>query len=326
MMTGFRHALPDNRGRLLDRLLIWTAALLVLAIAAFAAYYYLDRRLQNDGAATGTAQHDVAAYEQAVRDDPQDPVARFSLAQAYFAAERYDEAVEQYQAALSVDETNLAGLLGLGRAQLAAGDAAAATASFEKIITVTADAEIAGDYEEAAHYYSGSIALDQQRPADAIAHLKEAVAIEPGDADAWHILGAAYLANGDLDEAITALSRAVVFVPNFTEAYDKLAAAYEAKGMAGESRYARGMAANSRGQHDEALRELQAAIEASPTFAAAYAGLGLTYEARSERDLAIDAYQRALQLDPADFTAQNGLARLGGSATPNAAEPARTTP
>src|SRR3990172_3050612 len=100
MMTGFRHSLAGNHGRLLDRLLIWAAALLVLAIAAFAAYYYTDRRLQKDDAASATAQHEVAVYEQAVRDDPQNPVARVSLAQAYYAGGRYDEAVEQYQAAL----------------------------------------------------------------------------------------------------------------------------------------------------------------------------------------------------------------------------------
>jgi tetratricopeptide (TPR) repeat protein len=325
MMTGFRHALADNRGRLLDRLLIWAAALLVFAIAAFAAYYYMDRRVQKDEAVTGTGQHELAVYEQAVRDDPQNATNRVGLAQLLFAAGRYDDAIEQFEAALSLDDDSIAALLGLGRAQLAAGDATAATESFAKIITLTAGAEMAGDYVEAAHYYSGSIALDQQRPADAVAHLKEAVTIEPSDADAWHILGAAYLENGDLDEAIAALSRAILFVPNFTEAYDKLATAYEAKGMAGESRYGRGMAAYSRGQHDEALRDLQAATEASPAFAAAYAGLGLNYEAQSERELAIGAYQRALQLDPADFTAQTGLARLSASATPNSPEP-RTTP
>ena len=326
MMTWFRHALPDNRGRLLDRMLIWAAALFVVAIVAFAAYYYLDRRLQNDDAATVTAQHELAVYEQAVRDDPQDVSARGALAQLYFAAGRYDEAIEQFQAVLTLDETSIAALLGLGRAQLAADDPTAAAESFEKIITLTADAEMGSASVEAARYYAGSIALDQQRPADAIAHLKEAVAMEPGDADAWHMLGAAFLANGDLDEAIAALSRAVLFVPNFTEAYEKLASAYEAKGMAGETSYAQGMAAYSRGQHGEAIRELQAATEASPSFAPAYAGLGLTYEARSERDLAIGAYQRALQLDPADFTAQTGLARLSAPATPNAAEPTRTAP
>ena len=326
MVTWFRHGLPDIRGRLLDRLLIWAAALLVIAVAAFAAYYYFDQRLQKEEVSTGTAQHDLAVYEQAVRDDPQDPSARVVLAQLYFAAERYDEAIEQYRAALSLDEGNTAALLGLGRALLDAGNATAATESFEKIIAQAAEADIAGDYVEAAHYYTGSIALDQQRPAEAIAHFEEAVAIERGDADAWHMLGAAHLQNGELDEAITALARAVLYVPNFTEAYEKLAVAYDGKGMTGESRYARGMVAYSRGQHAEALRELQAATEASPTFAAAYVGLGLTREARSERELAVAAYQRALQLDPASFTAQTGLARLSASATPNAAEPTRTAP
>ena len=326
MMTWFRHALPNNRERLLDRMLIWTAALLAVAIVAFAAYYYLDRTLQDDGPTTGNAEHEVAAYEQAVRDDPQDIAARGALAQLYLVDGRYTEAIEQYQAVLTQDETSIGALLGLGRAQLAAGDATAATGSFEKIITLTADAEMPGDSTEAAHYYAGSIALDQLRPADAIAHLKAAVAIEPSDADAWHMLGAAYLANGDLDESIAALSRAVLFVPNFTEAYDKLAAAYEGKGMAGESSYAQGMAAYSRGQHGDAIRELKAATEASPNFSPAYAGLGLTYEARGERELAIGAYERAVELDANDFTAQTGLARLGASAIPNAAEPTGAAP
>ncbi len=325
MNTWLRHALPDD-ARTLDRVLIWVAALLVIAIVSFASYYYLDQRLQGNDDASVVSQHELAVYEQAVRDDPQDPVARGGLAQLYFTAGRYDEAVEQYEAVLTINEASLAALLGLGRAQLAADDAAAATESFEQIITLTVDVDILGDYVEAAHYYLGSIALDQQRPADAVVQFRKAVAIEAGDADAWHMLGAAHLANGELDESIGALSRAVLFVPNFTEAYEKLAAAYEANGMDGESRYGRGMAAYSRGQHGEALKELQAATEASPSFAAAYAGLGLTREARSERDLAVGAYQRALQLDPNNFTAQTGLARLSAAATPSAAETTRTTP
>lgn len=309
MSTGLKQRLSGARGPLLDRLLVWSAVLLVLAVVSFVLYYYLDQR--GSGEEAGPIQHEIARFEEAVRANPEDIGARLGLAELYYASERYSESVEQYEAALTINEESALALVGLGRALLALGDQAAAISNFQQVIELAGEADISGELTEAAHYYLASVYLDQQRPGDAITHLKEALAIERTDADAWQLLGTAYLESGDVDEAIVAFSQAVSFVPNFAEAYEKLAIAYERKGLTAESHYARGMLAFSEGRYREAERELQAAHDAAPTLVDVYVGLGLVRESQGQHEQAIASYQQALELAPDNFNARAGLARLG---------------
>ncbi len=314
-------------GRFLDRLMLRLAALLVIAAVAFGGYYYWDHYLSRQGApGTGSTERQIAGYEQAVRANPDDATSRMALAQLYYANHRFADSVQQYQAVLTLDEQSTQARLGLGQALLATGDQAGAIGSFQKVIDQAKDADISGEMVETAHYYVGTIALDQQRPSDAITELLQAVAMEPTDSDAWYLLGAAYIDNGNPDQAIAALSQAVLFVPNYAEAYEKLAVAYEGKGLAAEGQYARGMLAYSKGQYSDALSKLQAAVTASPDLVVAHVGLGLTHESRSERDLAIASYQRVLQLEPNNFSAQAGLARLGAAPTPASGQQQGVTP
>lgn len=327
MTTWFKQRVPDMSERFLNRLMLRLAALLVIAAVAFAGYYYWDHYLNRQGTAgTGLTERQIAGYEQAVRTNPDDAAARLALAQLYYANHRFADAVQQYQAVLTLDEQSTAALVGLGRALLATGDQAGAIGSFQKVIDQAKDADISTDLVESAHYYVGTIALDQQRPDEAITHLKQAVIIDRTDADAWYQLGAAYIEGGSLDEAIAALSRAVLFVPNFADAYEKLAVAYDRKGLVPESRYARGMLAYAQGQYSEAARQLEAALQASATSANVYLGLGLVRESQGERDLAVAAFQHALQLEPDNFNAQSGLARLRAAPTPAGGQQQGVTP
>ncbi len=312
MIGRLKHRLPDLVGPVLNRVIFWSAALLVLAVAGFAVYYYLDQR---DGGTGGSSTgREIPGLEQAVRTNPDDASARTALAEAYLSDGRYAEAAQQYEVSLTLgDEQSPSALVGLGRAQLGTGDHAAARESFQKVVDMTAEeGVIPADLAETAHYYLGSIFLIEKQPNDAAIQLEKAVAIERMDADAWHLLGAAYLEAGDLDKAIDALAQAVLFVPNFTEAYEKMAVAYDRKGLSAESRYARGMVAYSQSRLDNAVEDLEAAIQGAPAFADAHFGLGLVRESRSERELAVASYQRALELEPDHFGAGAGLARLGG--------------
>ena len=323
MISRLKHRLPGVNETLLNRLIIWSAALLVLAIAAFAVYYYLDQR---GGQATSAAERETARYEQAARDDPQNLSVRLALAEVYYNNKRYRDSADQYQAALIIEEESTLALVGLGRALLATGDTTGATGNFQKVLDRAKEADIDGQLVEAAHYYLGSMSLDQQRPDEAIAHLKQAVAMERTDADALYLLGAAYTASGDLDTAISTLSQAVLFVPDFAEAYEKLAIAYDGKGLIPEAQYARGMLSYSQGRLEEAAVQLQAAIDASGDLPVAYAGLGMVRESQGQRGSALAAYQQALQLEPDNFNARAGLARLGAPAAPSAATPQGVTP
>lgn len=321
IVTWLRHRLPAATGPLLNRLIIWSAALLVFAIAAFAVYYYLD---QQGSAPTNQAavQRQLNQYEQAVRDDPNNITNRLALADAYYSLKRYNDASSQYEAALVINDQSTLGRVGLGRAKLEAGDLVGASESFQKVIDQSKGADIAGELVQSAYYYLGSIALDQQKPDEAIQQLTQATNIERTDSDSWYLMGTAYIQIDKLDEAVDALTKAVLFVPDFTEAYEKLALVYDQKGASGEALYARGMVAYSMGELEDAAEQLQAAIDASPTLAEAYTGLGMVRETQGQRDAAMAAYQRALHLKPDDFNARSGLARLSGSvpATSSGAE------
>ena len=109
--------------------------------------------------------------------------------------------------------------MGLGQLDDAAKD-------YQAVVDIAKGGEMANvDPMLQASYYSlGSIAMQQARPADAIAHLEKALAIKRSDADALYLIGTAYVATGETDKAETALRAAVAFVPiGWSEPYVALA-------------------------------------------------------------------------------------------------------
>src|SRR3972149_11022044 len=98
MIARLKERIPARRGRILDRLMVWSAALLVPAVASFAVYYYIDQ--EGGGDSAGPMDHQIATFETAVREHPDDASARANLAALYFAEGRYNEAVEEHEVAL----------------------------------------------------------------------------------------------------------------------------------------------------------------------------------------------------------------------------------
>jgi len=324
MIAKIRHRLPAAsplRGRLLDRVILWSGILLVVSVVAFGTYYYIDQKGGNSPPTDAQLmQHQVTLFEQAVTDDPNNITNRLVLADAYLTLERFTEAVAQYEAALVINDESTLGHVGLGRAQMGTGDLAGATENFQKIIDQSKEADISGELVQTAYYYLGSIALQQQDPEEAIKQLTEATKLERSDSDAWYLMGTAYVQNEQLDEAVNAFMQAVLFVPNYTEAYEALAGVFDEQGAIPGALYARGMAAYSKGELEDAARMLEDAVRASPNLAEAYSGLGLVRESLGDREAAVIAYQQAIDLKPDDFIAGNGLARLTQSGSGSSPE------
>lgn len=296
----------------LNRMIIWSAALLLVSVVGFAVYYYIDQSGSGD---SGLAERELAVAEQVVRDDPTNITNRLVLADLYFARQRYEDAATQYGEALAVNDKSTLAHVGLGRALMESGDFTAAAENFQAVIDLSKEEDISGKLVQSSHYYLGSMALEQGKPDEAVEQFKVATTMERTDSDAWYLLGTAYMQSGNLDEAVKALGQAVLFVPDYTEAYEALAEAFGQQGASAGVLYARGMADYSRGDLGDAAAKLEAAIEASPTLAQAHAGLGLVRETLGQKDAAIVAYQKALELKPDDFLAGGGLARLTGASS-----------
>ena len=288
MIAKIKQRLPGAyplRGKMLDRIILWSGILLVVAIAAFGTYYYFDQKGQSSGPSRDELiQTQVTQYEQVVRDDPNNITNRLGLADLYLVLDRFQDAATQYEAALTINDQSVLAQVGLGRARIELGDLAGATENFQAVIDKSQEEDVSGELVQSSHYYLGIIAMQQEDLEGAITKLTEATRLERSDSDAWYMLGAAYFQSGKLEEAADALAQAVLFVPDFAEAYDTMAQVYDQQGSRGEALYARGMLA--------------------------YSGLGLVRERQNLRDEASRAYQQALHLKPDDFNARSGLARL----------------
>ena len=97
----------------------------------------------------------------------------------------------------------------------------------------------------------------------------------------WNILGAAYKANGQLDNAITAYERALSLNPDNAGAYNNM-----------------GNALKDQGKLEDAITAYERALSLKPDSAEAYNNMGVTLQEQGKLEDAITAYERALSLNP----------------------------
>lgn len=295
--------------RQLNRWILRIAAILVIGLIAFVAFYVFDR-YRDPGLPMVDRQ--VAALEEAVRSNPEDVVARGTLADTYYAAGRYEEALAQYDAILESGKEQELAHFGRAKANQALGALDAAIVDFEAVVEIAKGGEMAhvDPMLNAAYYGLGAIALEQGRPEDAVEHLTAAVTIKRGDADALNLLGAALVQTGEPEKAIDALKRAIAFVPiGWTEPYQMLAQAYLATGEADRAEWALAMADLSSGLPAEAEARLLAITDGDTALDAAI-GLALVKETTGDGTAAADWYRKALAIDPDSAAARLGLSRV----------------
>ena len=258
---------------------------------------------------------ELAALEEAVRADPTDVASRGTLADLYLAAKRYDEAIVQYTEILKTGKQDEAAYASRGRAFELMGNLDAAAADYAKVIEIATTGEMANvdpDLEN-AYYGLGAIALQQDRPDEAIGHLLKALAIKRTDADAMNLLGAAYVKAGQPEKAMDPLRRAVEFVPiGWAEPYQTLADAYAATGETELAEWAGAMAAAINGDTAGGVARLTVIANGKAGLDARI-GLGLLSEMSGDTTTAESWYRKALDLDAQSTSAKLGLGRVSGA-------------
>jgi spermidine synthase len=178
-----------------------------------------------------------------------------------------------------------------------------------------------------AHQLSG-------RFVEAETAFRQAIAINPDDADAVYFLskiqvarGRAHARQNRIDEAIRTYRETLSIDSSNAVAHRELGYLYELKGMdsLAVEEYRQAVTADpaypnarntlgnfylKRGDHDEAERVYREAIAIDPWYVNAYNNLGSLYARRGEHEKAGDLFRRAIHLDPTFVSAYNNLGNL----------------
>ena len=220
----------------------------------------------------------ISAFKLAVERDTENPYYNNSLAFAYSKAELYDDAIEYYQKAISLNPDNEWTSIvcqGLGAIY----------------------AEAKGNIDAAVSTYQAGIILD------------------PTNYDLYIALGDTYMADYDLDKAIKAYCDAIIAEPDNYRGYSKVGIALFEKDFVEEALVAyhksielnpeNAFAHNNLGivyldgmlDAEEALEYFEEAINLDPNYTLAYFNAGRASQEMGFTNDAANYYQMALELN-----------------------------
>jgi tetratricopeptide (TPR) repeat protein len=210
--------------------------------------------------------------ERALAITPQLAEGHTCMGNVYFSTGRDEDAVQQFQRSLDLDDTSDETLRLLAAVYQKQGKAAAAEEAYRKAISLR------------PHYWGvynafGTFYYNQTRYADAEAMFKKAIELAPLNFRGYSNLGAIYLLLGRYGEAVDALKRSNLLRPSF-ESYGNLGAAYF---------YMR--------RYPESAENLELALKIDDKDWLNWGNLGDTlYEIPSRRRDAVSAYRKAIEL------------------------------
>lgn len=148
-----------------------------------------------------------------------------------------------------------------------------------------------GDAE--GHNNLGTTLHDTNHLVEAKAHLCKAVALNPAYAEAHYNLGRLLKDTGELDAALESYRRSIKLKPGFVEAHHES-----------------GLVLQRQGRFDEALSCHQRAIELNPSHAYAHNAIGAILLNKGQIALAEASIQRALEINPDCAEAYNNLGQI----------------
>ena len=90
----------------------------------------------------------IAKYQKLVEQHPQNELARFSLGKAFFDAQRFPEAKEQFERALARKPDWMVVQILLGKCELSLSNRPAAKAAFERALQLAKDQNHEGPQAE----------------------------------------------------------------------------------------------------------------------------------------------------------------------------------
>jgi tetratricopeptide (TPR) repeat protein/protein-tyrosine phosphatase len=153
----------------------------------------------------------VAAWQQIVEEQPDDPGAHYNLAVALGQVDRTEEAVREYQETIRLDPDYLPALYNLGNHFVHARRFDQAIEMFNRAILVD------GDYAP-VHFMLGVAYFESGRFHDAIAATRQGLEVDPDDESAYYNIAYWTFRQGDHQRAIELASEVSERAPKRTDA------------------------------------------------------------------------------------------------------------
>jgi Flp pilus assembly protein TadD len=247
-----------------------------------------------------------------------------SLGSAFFQRGYYDQAEASFRLALRDDPSSAEAHYSLGSVYLKQEKNAAARASFEQALKLTAS--YPGTVPNAWNNL-GLLATREGRTSEAIGYFEQALRLNPDYWIALENLGNAYRQQRRWEEARAALERAVAARPQEPEANYSLAMvyaqtedtarAYQYLQNALKLRPAYPEALNNLGvlylrtrRRDDAVAKFEECIRVAPGFDQSYLNLARVYSLEDDREKARAVLQELLKQHPGNAQAQQALEQL----------------
>src|SRR5207245_4055226 len=265
----------------------------------------------------GAYDEAAAAYEQALRIDPDRAHAVAALATCYLKGRLTKKADDLLTAYLARKPDDAAARLVLARVGIREGDLRKATEALHAVLSADPDNLM-------ANYNLGFVAYRSRDYAEAEARLRRTIELKPDHPEAHYTLGLTYLALGRTDPAIAELERVVAIDPKHLGAQFNLITACARAGRMKDAEKHRAIYAELSGRslalseretqikaqsvmaiqdvlaknYDAALREYQALVVRYPDSASLHHQIGLLMIRLGRREEALRSLQTAERLDP----------------------------
>ena len=191
----------------------------------------------------------------------------------FFAADQYEEAIEEYTDAIEIDPRQAGVYNRRGRAYYEWGRYDNAVADYDKAIAIDPDNVAAYIDRGNAHLANHrSFERGEENYDRALADYEEAISLSPENAVAYYNRGLAFQGKDDYARAIADYDRAIELAPDYTPAHDSRRRAYEQVE-----------------QYESALEDYDKAISIQPDSAYLIYGRGLVHlklgnDAKARRD------------------------------------------
>ena len=222
------------------------------------------------------------AFAELVRLAPRDPEGSIQLGELWAEANDPPMAVQFFQAALKLDDTHPAALVGFAAVMLGENPPDARTA-LDRALKLNAN-------YEPAHLLAAEMALDERRRADARAAVGRALEINPNSFEAMSVEAAIAYLEGRTADFDAQVAKILAVQPTFGEVYRVI-----------------GDHAARNYRFDEAADLVRKAVALDPENNRAYADLGMHLLRTGDEIGARRALERSFTRDATDFVAFNLL-------------------